>query len=168
MTTTSPDTAAGRQAALDAARLVLAGMGLSAQDLLTEPDTRSPAALWSRVRQRWSRSVSRRISSPSGIPARARVSSRSATRSASGSVAASRSPALRRREASSACGLAQYFFPPCLPFGNQFGHSGRAHGCSPASRRSSSVHRGSAGPSCGPDPPGPAGSGVSAARGPSS
>jgi integrase len=43
MTTTSLDTAAGRQAALDAAKLVLAGMGLSAHDLLTEPDTRAPA-----------------------------------------------------------------------------------------------------------------------------
>ncbi|NRN65219.1 Site-specific recombinase XerD [Kibdelosporangium sp. 4NS15] len=36
MTSTQPDKAA----ALDAARVVLAGMGLSAQDLITEPDTR--------------------------------------------------------------------------------------------------------------------------------
>jgi integrase/recombinase XerC len=43
MTTTPTESLAGRQAALDAARLVLAGMGLSAQDLLTEPDTRPPA-----------------------------------------------------------------------------------------------------------------------------
>ncbi|CAM3407052.1 site-specific integrase [Kibdelosporangium persicum] len=39
MTSTHPDKAA----ALDAAKLVLAGMGLSAQHLLTEPDTRPPA-----------------------------------------------------------------------------------------------------------------------------
>lgn len=37
--TTTPD----RVAALDAAKLVLAGMGLSPQDLLAEPDTRGPA-----------------------------------------------------------------------------------------------------------------------------
>ncbi|GAB3889851.1 hypothetical protein GCM10029964_060310 [Kibdelosporangium lantanae] len=43
MTSTHPDTAANRQAALDAAKLVLAGMGLSAQDLLTAPESRPPA-----------------------------------------------------------------------------------------------------------------------------
>nr|WP_083753294.1 site-specific integrase [Actinosynnema sp. ALI-1.44] len=89
MTTSHPD----KTAALDAAKLVLAGMGLSPQDLLTQPDTRPPAptfaeyiptvsaavtagtrrvygSYWNRITDRWG---DRRLDEPTPSEIRALV-----------------------------------------------------------------------------------------------